>query len=190
MATFDEHKETRSATPRLGPAVPACPNTIPGIIPELGDPYDAKPGLGGMAAYPPMVMAAVCIMLEAERTTYRKMAGIPRNNHAMAAKTGLKKIPSKSTIARSYGLIPEWYLVQVHQTIIREVEAGSLAGCGIDRVWPFASRMNKCAGANVLAVAGTSKIVLGHFSRFGLPVTNSPDCPGSCCLPAGSVQLW
>ena len=103
-------------------------NTIPGIIRELGDPYDAKPGLGGMAACPPMAMAAVCIMLEAERTTYRKMVGIPRNNRSMATKTGLKKIPSKNTIARSYGLIPEWYLVHVHQTVIREVDAGSLAG--------------------------------------------------------------
>ena len=27
-------------------------NTILGIICELGDPYDAKPGLGGMTAYP------------------------------------------------------------------------------------------------------------------------------------------
>ena len=103
-------------------------NTILGIIHELGDPYVAKPGLGGMAAYPPMAMAAVCIMLEAERTTYRKMVGMLRNNHAMATKMGLTKIPSKSTIARSYGLIPEWYLVQVHQTVIREVETGSLAG--------------------------------------------------------------
>ena len=103
-------------------------NTILGIIRELGDPYNAKPGLGGMTAYPPMAMAAVCIMLEAERTTYRKMVGMLRNNHAMATKMGLTKIPSKSTIARSYGLIPEWYLVHVHQTVIREVEAGSLAG--------------------------------------------------------------
>ena len=103
-------------------------NTILGIICELGDPYDAKPGLGDMTAYPPMAMAAVCIMLEAERTTYHKMVGILRNNHAMATKMGLTKIPSKSTIARSYGLIPEWYLVHVHQTVIREVEAGSLAG--------------------------------------------------------------
>ena len=103
-------------------------NTIPGIICELGDPYDAKPGLGGMTAYPSLAMAAVCIMLEAERTTYRKMAGIPRNDHAMAARMGLTKIPSKGMIARSYGPIPEWYLVHVHQTVIREVEAGSLAG--------------------------------------------------------------
>ena len=33
-------------------------NTIPGIIYELGDPYVAKPGLGGMAVYPPGAMAA------------------------------------------------------------------------------------------------------------------------------------
>ena len=61
-------------------------NMVLRIICELGDPYDAKPGLGGMTAYPPMAMGIVCIMLEAERTAYRKMVGIPRNNHAMAAK--------------------------------------------------------------------------------------------------------
>ena len=81
-----------------------------------------------MTAYPPMTIGIVCVMLEAECTTYRKMVGLLRNNHAMATKMGLTKIPSKSTIARSYGLIPEWYLVHVHQTVIREVEAGSLAG--------------------------------------------------------------
>ncbi len=104
------------------------PDTAPGIIRKLGDPYDARPGLDGMTAYPPMAMGIVCIMLEAERTTYRKMVGILRNNRSMETKMGLTKIPSKSTIARSYGLIPEWYLVQVHQTVIREVETGSLAG--------------------------------------------------------------
>ena len=61
-------------------------STIPGIIRELGDQYNAKPGLGGMAAYQPTVMAAVCIMLEAERTTCRKMVGMLRNNYAMLAK--------------------------------------------------------------------------------------------------------
>ena len=55
---------------------------------------------------------------------------------------------------------------------------------GCEGVWPFASRMNKCAGADMWSVAGTSKIILGHFSRFGLPAAISPDCPGSCCLPA------
>ena len=39
-----------------------------------------------MTAYPPMALAAVCIMLETERTTCRKMAGIPRNNCTMATK--------------------------------------------------------------------------------------------------------
>ena len=29
-------------------------NTILGIIPNLGNPYVARPGLGGMTAYPPM----------------------------------------------------------------------------------------------------------------------------------------
>ena len=62
------------------------PNTVPEIICELGDPYDAKPGLGGMTAYPPMAMAAVCIVFEAECITYCKIVGIPKNNHAIAAK--------------------------------------------------------------------------------------------------------
>ena len=61
-------------------------NTILGIIHELGGPYVAKPGRGGMTAYPPIVMGIVCIMLEAERTTYRKMVGMLRNNHAMTVK--------------------------------------------------------------------------------------------------------
>ena len=103
-------------------------NTVLGIIRDLGDPYVAKPGLGGIMVYLPSAMASVCIMLEAEHTTYHKMVGMLRNNHAMATKIGLTKTPSTSTIARSYGLIPVWYLVQVHQTVICEVEAGSLAG--------------------------------------------------------------
>ena len=48
------------------------------------------------------------------------------------------------------------------------VECRDWTDCGSDGVWPFASRMNKCAGADVLAAVGTSKIILGHFSRFGL----------------------
>ncbi len=102
-------------------------NTVLGIIKELGNPYAVRPGLGGMTAYPPGAMAAVCIMLEAQRTTYRKMVGILRNNGTMAGKMGLDRIPSKSTIARAYGLIPEWYLAEAHRIAIREVEAGSLA---------------------------------------------------------------
>ena len=42
-------------------------NTILGIIRELGDPHDAKPGLGGMTAYPPMAMS----------TTSRNKSGAP-----------------------------------------------------------------------------------------------------------------
>ena len=108
-------------------------NTILGIIRELGDPYVAKSGLGGMTAYPPSAMAAVCIMLEAEQTTYRKMVGMLRNSHIMAARMGLNKIPSKSTIARSYGLIPEWYLVQVHQSHLRG--RGRIAGMRQHRIF-------------------------------------------------------
>ena len=52
-------------------------NTVLGIIKELGDPYAVRPGLGGMTAYPPGAMAAVCIMLEAQRTTYRTYVNHP-----------------------------------------------------------------------------------------------------------------
>ena len=76
-------------------------NTILGIICELGDPYDAKPSLGGMASYQPGAMGIVCVMLEAERTTYRKMVGMLRNNHVMAARMGLQKIPFRGMIARA-----------------------------------------------------------------------------------------
>ena len=37
--------------------------TILGIVEDLGDPYRAKPGLGGMTAYPPKSMAVVCILM-------------------------------------------------------------------------------------------------------------------------------
>ena len=97
-------------------------------ISYLGDPYTAKPGLGGMAAYPPRAMAAVCIVMEAERKTYRKMVGHLRNNRDTVVKIGLRKIPSKSTIARAYGLIPDRYLAEVHHRAICEISAGSVAG--------------------------------------------------------------
>ena len=82
-------------------------NTILKIVNDLGDPYTARPGLGGMTAYPPRAMATVCIVMEAERKTYRKMVGHLRNNRGTVVKIGLRKIPSKSTIARAYGLIPD-----------------------------------------------------------------------------------
>ena len=81
-------------------------NTILKIVNGLGDPYTARPGLGGMTVYPPRDMAAVCIVMAAERKTYRKMVGHLRNSRGTVAKIGLRKIPSKSTIARAYGLIP------------------------------------------------------------------------------------
>ena len=55
-------------------------STILGIVEDLGDPYRAKPGLGGMTAYPPKAMAVVCILMEAETRTYRKMVGHLRMN--------------------------------------------------------------------------------------------------------------
>ena len=98
------------------------------IIQDLGDLFVARPGPGGMTTHTPGTMVAAFIMLEAKQTTYHNMVDMLRNNHAMAARTGLKRISSKSTIARFYGLIPEWYLVKVYQTVIREVGTGSLAG--------------------------------------------------------------
>ena len=104
-------------------------NTILKIVEDLGDPYRAKPGLGGMTAYPPKAMAVVCILMEAEARTYRKMVGHLRMNRGLAMKIGLPKIPSKSTIWRAYGMIPEPYLREVHTRIIGDVMVtGSMAG--------------------------------------------------------------
>ena len=103
-------------------------NTILKIVQTLGDPYRAKPDLGGMTAYPPSAMIVVCIIMEAERRTYRKMVGYLRNNPDMAVKIGLQRIPSKSTVARAYGLIPDWYLMEVHRMVIEDMAAGPVAG--------------------------------------------------------------
>ena len=81
-----------------------------------------------MTAYPPKAMAAVCIVMEAERKTYRKMVSHLRNNRDTVVKIGLRKIPSKSTIARAYSLIPDRYLAEVHRRVICEISAGSVAG--------------------------------------------------------------
>ena len=43
------------------------------VAEDLGDPYQAKPGLGGMVAYQPKSMAVVCILMEAEASAYRRM---------------------------------------------------------------------------------------------------------------------
>ena len=103
-------------------------NTILEIVQDLDDPYRVKPGLGGMTAYSPKAMAVTCIIMEAERKTYRKIVGHLRNNHDIVMKTGLRNIPSKSAIARAYGLIPDWYLMEVHHRVIQDMAAGPVAG--------------------------------------------------------------
>ena len=103
-------------------------NTILKIVEEVGDPYQVKPGLGGMTAYPPKAMAVICITKEAEMRTYRKMTGYLRMNPDLVRKIGLSKVPSKSTMWRACGMIPESYLREVHMRIIGGVVAGSLAG--------------------------------------------------------------
>ena len=42
---------------------------------ETGDPCQARPGPDYMLTYPPKDMAAVCILMEAGVTAYRKMVG-------------------------------------------------------------------------------------------------------------------
>ena len=104
-------------------------NTILKIAEDLGDPYQAKPGLGGMTAYPPKAMVVVCILMEAEARTYREMVGHLGMNRNLVMKTGLPRMPSKSTIWRAYGTIPEPYLRGVHTRIIGDVMVtGSVAG--------------------------------------------------------------
>ena len=104
-------------------------NTILKIVEDLGGPYLAKPGLGGMTAYPPKAMAVACIPMEAVARTCRKMVGHLRMNRSLAMKIGLPRIPSKSTIWRAYGMIPEPYLREVHTRIIGDVMVtGSVAG--------------------------------------------------------------
>ena len=103
-------------------------STILNTVKEMGDPYQARPGLGGMTAYPPKAMAVVCIMMEAEMKTYRKMVGYLRMHPDLVSRIGLSGIPSKSTIWRAYGMIPEPYLREVHTRIIGDVTAtGSAA---------------------------------------------------------------
>ena len=102
--------------------------TILRIVEDLDDPYQAKPGLGGMAAYPPNAMAVVCILMEAEARTYRKMVGHLGMNRSPAMKIGLPKIPSKSTIWRACDMIPEPYLRGVHMGIVGDaMVTGSVA---------------------------------------------------------------
>ena len=81
-----------------------------------------------MTAYLPKAIAVICITVEAERKTCRKMADHLRNNRDIVMKIGLHRIPSKSTITRACGLIPDQYLMEVHRMAIQEITAGSVAG--------------------------------------------------------------
>ena len=103
-------------------------NTILETVGEMSDPYRTQPGLGGMTAYPPRAMAAVCILMGAEMKTYRKMVGYLRLHPDMVYRIGLPGVPSKSTIWRAYGMIPEPYLREVHLRIVRDIVDGSLTG--------------------------------------------------------------
>ena len=79
----------------------------------MDEPYTLNPGVGGKNGYLPRTMAIVCIMLEAERRAYRKMAGYLHADREAARKMGLTgNIPSKITICSSYSLIPESFLPQ------------------------------------------------------------------------------
>ena len=87
-----------------------------------------------MAAYPPESMAVVCILMEAEARTYRKMVGHLRMNRSLAMKIGLPKIPSKGTMWRAYGMIPEPYLRGVHTRSHRQHHGDRLVGRGQHRL--------------------------------------------------------
>ena len=103
-------------------------NTVLSVVDELGDPYEAKPGVGGMNAYSPKIMAAVCLFMEAADKTRRGMSSYLRFHQDTAGKMGLCRIPSKSTISRAYGLIPEECLARANALITGRIGAGSRAG--------------------------------------------------------------
>ena len=46
----------------------------------------------------------------------------------IAKEMGFSEIPSKSTIARAYSLIPDDYLVQIHKLCIKSIERYNKAG--------------------------------------------------------------
>ena len=103
-------------------------NTTPETVRVMDDPCQAKPGLGGMTAYPPKAMAVVCILMEAEMKTYRKMVGYLKMHPDVVRRIGLSGVPSKNTIWRAYGRIPGSYLREAHLRIVRDVTTGSPAG--------------------------------------------------------------
>ncbi len=74
----------------------------------MDEPYPLNPGVGGKKGYLPRTMAIVCIMLEAERRTYRKMVRCLHADQKTARRMELLpgNIPSKNMIRNSYWLIP------------------------------------------------------------------------------------
>jgi len=56
------------------------------------------------------------------------MVGYLCAHHGTLNKIGLSKSPSKNTIWRAYGMIPESYLYDIHQKIISGIHVGSVAG--------------------------------------------------------------
>ena len=100
---------------------------LPGLI--LGTILRIVEDLGGMTAYLPKSMAVVCILMEAGARTYRKMVGHHRINPSLVRRVELPRMPSKGTIWRAYGTIPEPYLREVHTRVVGDVVVtGSVAG--------------------------------------------------------------
>ena len=103
-------------------------NILLEMVMEADDPYQTKPGLGGMAAYPPMVMAVIRILMEAEMKTCRKMVGYLKMHPDIVCRIGLSRVPSQNAIWRACGRIPESYLREVRLRIVRDITTGSPAG--------------------------------------------------------------
>ena len=111
-------------------------DTIIKMVKELPEPYAVRAGLGGLAAYPPRTMAIICILLEAERTTYRKMAAKLVANHELAKKLNLaNRTPTKNTIWRAGCNIPESYIGLMHLYITKDLNLGGRPGRRCNRIF-------------------------------------------------------
>lgn len=96
---------------------------IVGIVRELDEPYAIRPGIGGLRGYPPRAMAVACVIRDAERKTFRGMAGLLHCNRDLAERIGFEGgTPAKSTINDAYSAIPESYLYRIHLMVVAEVE--------------------------------------------------------------------
>ena len=180
----NEKKKTRSTTIRAGPVASAglILGTILMIVEDLVDPYWAKPGLGSMTAYPPKVMTVVCTLMEAEARTYRKMVDHLRMNRSLAMKIGLPKIPSKCTIWRAYGMIPEPYLREVHTRIIGDVMVTGL----LISAHPTGFPQVPCTNDGEVSVGAWRRFATRRRRRSGrLHSSQLEGWPWSCGPPGG-----